>query len=131
VTRAWIESIPPSQWLLPIASTSQHTSPLTPPPGPAGLPPQYAQYALDSPPTLFYGSNREPLIIGPEEGGFESLGGKLPSKDLTVGEIARLVGPDRMVDVIGGRDAFGYILSSLYSRRRHPTIRSVDIIEMG
>ena len=72
---------------------------MTPLPGSA--PPQNVDYPPHLPPTLFYGQNREPLIIGPEEGGFESLGGRLPSKDLSVGEIAQLVGPDRMIDVIG------------------------------
>jgi F-box/leucine-rich repeat protein 10/11 len=102
VSRAWIESpaptnshtIPPS-----IASSSRHSSPLSPPPGASSLQP--VDYPPHLPPTLFYGPDRQPLIIGPEDGGFESLGGKLPSKDLNVQDIARLVGPDRMVDVIG------------------------------
>lgn len=29
------------------------------------------------------------------------MGGKLPGKDFTVQDVARLVGPDRSVDVIG------------------------------
>ena len=44
---------------------------------------------------------REPLIIKAEDGGFEGLGGKLPGRSLTVADIGRLVGMDRMVDVIG------------------------------
>jgi F-box/leucine-rich repeat protein 10/11 len=52
-------------------------------------------------PSTYYGPMREPLIIKPEDGGFEGLGGKLPSQKLTVADVARLVGPDRQVDVIG------------------------------
>jgi F-box/leucine-rich repeat protein 10/11 len=53
------------------------------------------------PPTLYYGPEREPLVFKPEDGGFEGLGGKIPGPDLTVADVARLVGPNRMVDVIG------------------------------
>ncbi|WWC63582.1 uncharacterized protein I303_106187 [Kwoniella dejecticola CBS 10117] len=52
------------------------------------------------PPTLFYGEHREPIIVKPENGGFSGLGGQVPGKDLTVQDVARLVGPKRMVDVI-------------------------------
>jgi F-box/leucine-rich repeat protein 10/11 len=55
----------------------------------------------DLDPTLFYGPTREPLIITKEAGGFSSLGGKIPGDDFTVADVARLVGPDKMVDVIG------------------------------
>jgi hypothetical protein len=41
------------------------------------------------------------LIVKQEDGGFEAMGGKLPSKDLTVQDVAKLVGGERMVDVIG------------------------------
>jgi F-box/leucine-rich repeat protein 10/11 len=54
-----------------------------------------------APGSLFYGPTREPLIVRPEDGGFEGMGGKLPGKDFTVQDVARLVGPDRQVDVIG------------------------------
>jgi F-box/leucine-rich repeat protein 10/11 len=54
-----------------------------------------------APGSLFYGPTREPLIVRPEDGGFEAMGGKLPDKSFTVQEVARLVGPDRQVDVIG------------------------------
>uniref|UniRef100_A0A1B9FYQ8 [histone H3]-dimethyl-L-lysine(36) demethylase n=1 Tax=Kwoniella bestiolae CBS 10118 TaxID=1296100 RepID=A0A1B9FYQ8_9TREE len=54
----------------------------------------------DYPPTLFYGPDREPIIVRPENGGFTSMGGQIPGKDLTVQDVARLVGPKRMVDVI-------------------------------
>ena len=53
------------------------------------------------PGSKFYGSTREPLIVRPEDGGFESMGGKLPGKEFTVQDVAKLVGPDRSVDVIG------------------------------
>ncbi|WVR09368.1 hypothetical protein IAU60_006434 [Kwoniella sp. DSM 27419] len=52
----------------------------------------------DYPPSMFYGPGREPLIIGPDDGGFTALGGSLPDPDLTVQDVARLVGPDRPVD---------------------------------
>jgi len=54
-----------------------------------------------APGSLFYGTTREPLIVRPEDGGFEAMGGKLPDKKFTVQDVARLVGPDRQVDVIG------------------------------
>jgi F-box/leucine-rich repeat protein 10/11 len=54
-----------------------------------------------APGSLFYGTTREPLIVRPEDGGFEAMGGKLPDKSFTVQDVARLVGPDRQVDVIG------------------------------
>lgn len=53
------------------------------------------------PPTLFYGPTREPLVVEPENGGLSSLGGKVPDANLTVDDVSRLVGPDKMVDVIG------------------------------
>ncbi|RXK37331.1 hypothetical protein M231_05397 [Tremella mesenterica] len=52
------------------------------------------------PPTLFYGPSRVPLVIRKSDGGFESMGGRLPSKSLKVGDIVKLVGEDRTVDVI-------------------------------
>jgi hypothetical protein len=36
-----------------------------------------------------------------EDGGFASMGGKLPKPELTVQDIADMVGRNRMVDVIG------------------------------
>jgi len=54
-----------------------------------------------APGSLFYGHTREPLIVRPEDGGFEAMGGKLPDKSFTVQDVAKLVGPDRQVDVIG------------------------------
>ncbi|KIR67901.1 JmjC domain-containing histone demethylation protein 1 [Cryptococcus bacillisporus CA1873] len=74
LTRAWLESQP--------------------------LPGQPSSISPNQPPTRFWGPNREPLIVRPEDGGFSSLGGHLPPKDLTVQDVANLVGPDRMVDVI-------------------------------
>ena len=52
-------------------------------------------------PELFFGPKREPLLVKAEDGGFEGLGGKLPGKHFTVADVGRLVGMDRMVDVIG------------------------------
>lgn len=49
----------------------------------------------------FYGSGRQPIIVRPEDGGFEAMGGKLPGKDFTVQDVAKYVGQDRAVDVIG------------------------------
>lgn len=53
------------------------------------------------PGSTFYGSGRQPIIVRPEDGGFEAMGGKLPGKDFTVQDVAKSVGPDRAVDVIG------------------------------
>lgn len=52
------------------------------------------------PPTLFYGPTREPLVVRPENGGLISMGGKVPGPSLTVDDVSRLVGPEKMVDVI-------------------------------
>jgi F-box/leucine-rich repeat protein 10/11 len=49
----------------------------------------------------FHGRNREPFVITPDGGGYSGLGGTLPSPSLTVKDVSRLVGPERMVDVIG------------------------------
>lgn len=38
----------------------------------------------------------------PEDGGLTSMGGQVPPPGLTVDDVSRLVGPQRMVDVIGG-----------------------------
>ena len=50
----------------------------------------------------FFGPDRQPIIITASEGGYASLGGTIPPSNLTVSDVARLVGADRMVDVIGG-----------------------------
>lgn len=42
-----------------------------------------------------------PIIINPSNGGYSGLGGSIPPPDITVNDVARLVGPERMVDVIG------------------------------
>ncbi|KAL1407772.1 JmjC domain-containing histone demethylation protein 1 [Vanrija albida] len=52
------------------------------------------------PPTLFYGPTREPLVVTQAEGGLTSMGGMVPDPSLTVDDVARLVGPDKLVDVI-------------------------------
>ncbi|CAK9781731.1 unnamed protein product [Cutaneotrichosporon oleaginosum] len=59
-----------------------------------------APFPAHLPPTLFYGPTREPLVVRPEDGGIASMGGKVPEPGLTVDDVARLVGPQRMVDVI-------------------------------
>lgn len=72
VTKAWLDSDP---------SASSSTAP-----GP--------------PPTLFYGSSREPIVIPRHMGGFTSLGGRLPDLKLGFQDVANLVGRDKVVDVI-------------------------------
>ncbi|WVF67599.1 hypothetical protein IAT40_002357 [Kwoniella sp. CBS 6097] len=62
--------------------------------------PSSSEWSEPYPPTLFYGEDREPIIVRPEDGGFTSMGGHLPGKDLTVQEVAKLVGPEKMVPVI-------------------------------
>ncbi|WRT68668.1 uncharacterized protein IL334_005647 [Kwoniella shivajii] len=59
-------------------------------------PDSYSEY----PPTLFYGPQRDPIIVRSDNGGFTGMGGQVPGKDLNVQDVARLVGPKRMVDVI-------------------------------
>lgn len=72
---------------------------------------------------MYYGPEREPLVFKPEDGGFEGLGGKIPGPELTVADVARLVGPNRMVDVIGE-----HIPPSTTDRRcRNAIIRAVDL----
>jgi F-box/leucine-rich repeat protein 10/11 len=53
------------------------------------------------PASSVHGRNREPFVITPDGGGYSGLGGTLPSPSLTVKDVSRLVGPERMVDVIG------------------------------
>ncbi|WVQ79596.1 hypothetical protein IAT38_001696 [Cryptococcus sp. DSM 104549] len=82
LTRAWLESTSdPSPTAAPTAGPSSPSS-------------------LNTPQVYLWGPNREPLIIRPEDGGFSSLGGHIPGKDFTVQEVARLVGRDKVVDVI-------------------------------
>ena len=71
LTKQWIESDPSS------SSNPQHS------------------------PSIFHGPDREPFVVSKEDGGFTSMGGKLPKTGLTVQDVANLVGRDRMVDVIG------------------------------
>lgn len=40
-------------------------------------------------------------MVGPENGGLTSMGGMIPDPSLTVDDVSRLVGPDKLVDVIG------------------------------
>ena len=97
----WVESHPSSSERFngfpQVASPSRQSPSLESTSGPR----RHTVHQTDLSPTLFYGPKRPPLIIGPEEGGFEGLGGVLPGKDLTVEGVAKLVGPDRMVDIIG------------------------------
>lgn len=72
------------------------------------------------PPTLFYGPTREPLVVRPENGGLSSMGGEVPGPSLTVDDVSRLVGPNKMVDVIG---KFRRSLEKeLTVRRQHATV---------
>ncbi|TXT09207.1 hypothetical protein VHUM_02681 [Vanrija humicola] len=57
-------------------------------------------YPPEFPPTLFYGPTREPLVVTSSEGGLSSMGGMVPDPSLTVDDVARLVGPEKLVDVI-------------------------------
>ncbi|TYJ52577.1 hypothetical protein B9479_006827 [Cryptococcus floricola] len=77
LTKEWLESLP--------RPTPQNPTPQAPPNIPS--------------PSIFHGPDRTPLIIRPSDGGFSSLGGHLPSS-ITVRDIARLVGPEKLVDVI-------------------------------
>jgi F-box/leucine-rich repeat protein 10/11 len=53
-------------------------------------------------PDVFYGPDREPIIVPKSRGGFESLGGKVPShENFGIDDVVKLVGKDYMVDVIG------------------------------
>lgn len=81
-------------------SVKQEGAPLTPT-SDGNRPSTASPYPPNLPPNLYYGPNREPLIIKPEDGGFEGLGGRIPGKGFSVGDVAKLVGPQRMVDVIG------------------------------
>jgi F-box/leucine-rich repeat protein 10/11 len=49
---------------------------------------------------LFYGPNREPIVIPKLMGGFESLGGKVPDAKTGFQDIANLVGRNKTLDVI-------------------------------
>ena len=53
-------------------------------------------------PEVFFGPDREPIIIPKSRGGFESLGGKVPSHEtFAIDDVVKLVGRDYMIDVIG------------------------------
>jgi F-box/leucine-rich repeat protein 10/11 len=49
----------------------------------------------------FYGPDRRPMIVRPEQGGIEGMGGKLPDANLTVSDVAEQLGRNHTVDVIG------------------------------
>ncbi|KAJ9119019.1 hypothetical protein QFC22_003508 [Naganishia vaughanmartiniae] len=52
-------------------------------------------------PEVFFGPDREPIIVPSVRGGFESTGGKVPTKEeFGIDDVVRLVGKDTMVDVI-------------------------------
>ncbi|ORY29669.1 hypothetical protein BCR39DRAFT_531569 [Naematelia encephala] len=89
LSRDWIESS---------NATTRHSATSLDPASQEGLP--TSKDPPDFSPSLFYGSMREPLVVRKEDGGFEGLGGRLPGKDLTVADVARLVGPDVQVPVI-------------------------------
>jgi F-box/leucine-rich repeat protein 10/11 len=52
------------------------------------------------PPSLFFGADREPIIIPKIKGGFTSLGGRVPDSRLGFQDVANLVGRDQHLDVI-------------------------------
>lgn len=52
-------------------------------------------------PMTFYGPDRRPMIVRPEQGGIEGMGGKLPDANLTVSDVAEQLGRNHTVDVIG------------------------------
>lgn len=52
------------------------------------------------PPELFFGQEREPIIIPKSKGGFTSLGGRVPDAKLGFQDVANLVGRDENLDVI-------------------------------
>lgn len=54
------------------------------------------------------------------------MGGRVPGPSLTVDDVARLVGPSRMCDVIGE-----FCLNQADPRRRNPAFITVAIVEMG
>ncbi|KAK4689621.1 hypothetical protein P7C73_g484, partial [Tremellales sp. Uapishka_1] len=98
LTKAWIESTAPTD--SPTPSTPKDYVPMYPLTEASTSAPTAINHPPHLPPTLFYGDKREPLIVRPEDGGFASLGGRLPAKGMTVTEIAQLVGKDKIVDVI-------------------------------
>lgn len=80
------------------------------------------------PPTLFYGPTREPLVVRPENGGLASMGGKVPGPSLTVDDVSRLVGPEKMVDVIG---ELPILQPELTTRCQHPAVLTMATAQMG
>lgn len=46
------------------------------------------------------GHERRPILVTKEDGGIEGLGGKVPGRELTVGDVAEQVGRNQAVDVI-------------------------------
>ena len=52
------------------------------------------------PPSLFFGPDREPIIIPKSKGGFASLGGRVPDHKLNFQDVANMVGRDQKLDVI-------------------------------
>jgi F-box/leucine-rich repeat protein 10/11 len=88
-----------------------------------------AEFPQEFPPTLFYGPAREPLVVHPDNGGLGAMGGVVPGPELTVDDVADLVGPDKMVDVIGEFTSCNGI--STDSRRRDADVRPVAALPLG
>jgi F-box/leucine-rich repeat protein 10/11 len=65
-----------------------------------------SSFPAEFPPSLFYGPDRKPLVITQKDGGFEGMGGLLPSKNLKVTDVAEQAGPSMTVDVIGESNLF-------------------------
>lgn len=51
-------------------------------------------------PSLFFGPDREPIIIPKSKGGFTSLGGRIPDPKLSFQDVANLVGREQKLDVV-------------------------------
>ena len=76
-------------------------------------------------PEVFFGPDREPIIIPKSRGGFESLGGKvLAQETFGIDDVVKLVGKDYMIDVIGGCPIASKLarrVQSMFAKRRGNT----------
>ena len=68
---------------------------------------------IETSPEVFFGPDREPIIVPSSRGGFESTGGKVPSREeFGIDDVVRLVGKDTVVDVIGALCLREYVHST-------------------
>ncbi|WVN86153.1 uncharacterized protein L203_101314 [Cryptococcus depauperatus CBS 7841] len=106
------------------------------------LPHQPSSPSPNISPTCFWGPlERVPLIVRPSDGGFSSLGGHIPGKDLTVQEVANLVDPQRMVDVIDVASQQSsqwslqkwadYLSSNSTTQKRNPKVYNIISLEIS